>query len=281
MGQYDLYMEHATPLPASAAARLWLRPVARWLLRAGVTWKEFAAVSRAVFIATASEEFGIKGRPTNVSRIALLTGLMRRDVRKHLDAEKKPSTQSPETLTNASRVLSAWHQDPQYLDADGRPLILAAEGEAPSFSALLKACAGDIPVNALAKELKQSGSIAVRPDGRVQAVKRYYMPRQMDDAATLRAGSVLEDLATTIEFNLTRKPKAPSRFEGRAQNPRIAASDVPAFREFLEREGQQFLERIDNWLSEHEASAQHAPQATVRLGAGLYTIYDPYSGERS
>jgi hypothetical protein len=58
---------------------------------------------------------------------------------------------------------------------------------------------------------------------------------------------------------------------------------LPAFREFLEAEGQAFLERVDAWLTAHElpraadepagqgAGATDAGRA-VRLGAGIFAI---------
>jgi hypothetical protein len=46
------------PRPIVNACRLWLRPIARWLLRSGLTWKEFAELSREVFVETATQEFG-------------------------------------------------------------------------------------------------------------------------------------------------------------------------------------------------------------------------------
>lgn len=276
----------STTSPTLLASRQWLRPVARWLLRSGVTWKEFSALSRAVFIRTATDEFGIKGRPTNVSRVALLTGLTRRDVRRQMASEEDPDADTAAPLNQATRVLSAWHQDALYLDRAGQPRTLSPEGPAPSFSSLLKTYAGDIPHSALLKELVRGGSVKELPDGHLQAVKRYYMPQQMDPAAVLRAGSVLADISSTIEFNLSRKPHAASRFEGRAQNHSIHAEAAPAFREFLEREGQQFLERIDDWLTQHEAppeetGVEKTGARTVRLGAGVYAVHDSESGERS
>ena len=150
---------------------------------------------------------------------------------------------------------------------------------APSFNALLKTYAGDIPHGALMKELARTGSIKKLPDARLQVLKRYYMPRQMDPAAVMRAGGVLADLTATVEFNLSRKPRQAALFEGRAQNRSIDASAAPAFREFLEREGQQFLERVDDWLTAHEVPPQ-AGTRSVRVGAGVYAIHDSESGER-
>jgi hypothetical protein len=265
-------MDESRDRPILAATRRWLRPIARWLLSSGVTWKEFAELARGVFVATAAEEFGIRGRPTNVSRIALLTGLSRRDARQVLSSLGARDASAPEeALNHASRVLSGWHLDSEFLMPDGSPRVLPEGGEPPSLAALLKRYAGDIPATALVKELLKSGSIERLDDGSYRVLRRYYMPRAMDGQAVERSGSVLADLATTIEHNLSRADREPSRFEGRAQNRHIDPRHLPAFRAFVEREAQGFLERVDDWLSTHEAPAG---VATVRLGVGAYTIQE-------
>jgi hypothetical protein len=274
MVQNVSYMASGTERPIVNACRRWLRPVARWLLRSGVTWKEFAELSREVFVDTATEEFGLRGRPTNVSRVALLTGLARREVRRIRAESAARETGVPdESLNHASRVLSGWHLDADFLEPDGRPCLLPATGPAPSFEVLLKRYAGDIPTTALVKELVKSGSIERLGSGAYRVLRRYYMPTQMDGQAVERAGGVLADLATTVEHNLSRAAREPSRFEGRAQNRHVDPRHLPAFRAFVEREAQGLLERVDDWLASHETGSQDAA-AALRLGVGVYAIHD-------
>lgn len=268
--------------PILLACRIWLRPVARWLLRSGVTFKEFAELARHVFVTTATEEFGIRGRPTNVSRVALLTGLTRREVRKERLVEAVPTERGEEALNHASRVLSGWHLDAEFLDPNGRPRDLPAEGAAASFAALLKRYAGDIPTTALVKELLKSKSIAQLEDGSYRALRRYYMPRPMDSRSVERSGNVLADLVATVEHNLSREAAEPSRFEGRAQSRHVDPRHLPAFRAFLEREGQGLLERVDDWLATHEVAAgADADVPRIRLGVGVYAIHDSQTGDPS
>ena len=272
-------METSAERPIIRACRRWLRPVARWLLGSGVTWREFAELSREAFVDTATEEFGLRGRPTNVSRVALLTGLTRRDVRRvRAESEARTVDDIEEPLNHGTRVLSGWHLDADYLEEDGRPRVLPATGPVPSFESLLRRYAGDIPTTALVKELLRSGSIEKLPGGQYRVLRRYYMPRLMDARAVERSGSVLADLAATLEHNLSRGARAPSRFEGRAQNRHIDPRHLPAFRAFVEREAQGFLERVDDWLSTHESQPADGA-ATLRLGVGVYAIHESTDGE--
>jgi len=60
----------------------------------------------------------------------------------------------------------------------------------------------------------------------------------------------------------------------------VAPEHLPAFRAFMEREAQGFLERCDEWLSSHEA-ATGAEGPSLRLGAGVYMIQERLTGEQT
>jgi hypothetical protein len=55
-------------------------PVVRFLLKHGVIWDEFGEMPKAAYVTVARDDHGIQGRPTNNSRVAMLTGLSRREV---------------------------------------------------------------------------------------------------------------------------------------------------------------------------------------------------------
>ncbi|MFQ5549243.1 MAG: DUF6502 family protein, partial [Woeseia sp.] len=54
-----------------------IRPLARALLRVGIGYREFAEISKAAFVDIATKDYGLRGRPTNISRVAVMTGLTR------------------------------------------------------------------------------------------------------------------------------------------------------------------------------------------------------------
>lgn len=254
-----------------AACRLLLRPIALLLMKCGVTWKEFADLAKPVFVEVATENFGIRGRPTNVSRVSILTGLSRKEVarqRKLLGSESAPAT----TKTNdATRLLAGWHQDPGYLDARGAPLPLVERGPAPSFEALFEQYGGDTPFQTLLKELKSAGSIAAHGNGQLVALRRYHMPAEMSAENIRLFGSNLFDHASTLERNVAAR-KGQRQFEGFAADDRIRPAAAAAFRRFVEERGQRFLEEVDDWLSRHRAPDNGPASIPIRLGVGVYAI---------
>jgi len=257
------------------AFRLLLKPIVRILVRSGVTWKEAAEVCKTTFVEVATSEFGLHGRPTNMSRVAIMTGLGRRDVsriRKLLAAEQPVDFGR---INNATRLLTGWHLDAAYLSDSGRPQEIEFTGNEPSFTELAHRYAGDIAPITMLRELQRVGAVMELEDGSLRVLKRFYMPLTIDPEAILRGGSVLRDLGNTIDYNLMRDADASTRFEGRATNVNVRAADLAKFRAFLEEEGQSFLERADEWLSRHEPPAEtQRKYRTTRLGIGIYQIQD-------
>ena len=49
------------------ACRVLLRPIVRLLLRSGIPWKDFAELVKTTYVEIATDEFGIRGRPTNAT----------------------------------------------------------------------------------------------------------------------------------------------------------------------------------------------------------------------
>lgn len=265
---------------ALAALRLALRPVFRLLLRSGVTWQDASEVCKATLVEVATNDYGLHGRPTNMSRVAIMTGLGRREVKRLRDLLAAAPPLEPGRLHGATRVLTGWYLDEDFTDEAGLPLDLPFEGvpgkpSGPTFTDLCKRYGGDLAPVTMRRELGRVGALEELPTGELRALKRYYMPLQMDPDAMVRGGSMLEDLGTTVSFNLGKPEDEPRRFAGRATNTRIRPADARRFVAFLEKEGQAFLERVDEWLSRHEAPVQPtAKTRTLRIGVGVYGIHD-------
>lgn len=256
---------------AYRTCRSLLRPVVLLLLKCGVTWREFSDLAKLVYVQVATEEFGIRGRPTNVSRVSILTGLSRKEVTRQRARAETPALAEPDKTNDATRVLSGWHQDAEFCDRAGIPLPLPERGPAPSFESLFRRYGGDTPFQTLLKELKAAGSVATGEDGRLAARHRYHMPAAMSEENIRLFGTNLFDHARTLERNIAGR-KEQRRFEGYATEDRIRASAAGDFHRLVNERGQQFLEEIDAWLHRHRVKGEEPGTLPVRLGVGLYAI---------
>ena len=253
-----------------------LTPVMRFLLRHGVTYREFSELAKEACVAVARADYGIQGRPTNNARVAMLTGLSRREVARVRDrlAEGDPVAQSSQG-NRISEILTAWHVDTEFCDEQGQPNVLPESGPSGSLSSLLNRYAGDLPHGAIRKEMLQRGLIRELKDGQFRVLKRDFVFSELDPEVVSRMGTALHDHAATLEHNLNEERQSEPRFEAIAENARVRPATYRAFHKFVEERGLSFLEEMDAWLSENEVeSSSDSNTKTLRLGVGVYLIKD-------
>ena len=153
-----------------------LRPIVKILLRYGIGVSEFSETVKKSYVDVATTEFGIRGRPTNISRVAVMTGLTRKEVRRLRNILETGEVNLSVKTTPIAEILHRWHSEDDYLDEDGRPAALAFSDGRNSFSSLVKRFGGDVPAGAMRTELKRIGSIVEDDKGYLLLMKRSVSP---------------------------------------------------------------------------------------------------------
>lgn len=166
-----------------------LQPLARLFLRFGRGYREYSDLSKAAFVVVASEDYGVHGRPTNVSRIAAMTGLTRKEISRIRARIENDEAAITERGTPLQEVVAAWRSTDEFLDKNGEPAALTLDGGRGSFQSLIRQFAGDIPEGAMRKELQRIGAARLI-DGAMVLCPSSPENRQAEDdmAGRLRAG---------------------------------------------------------------------------------------------
>jgi hypothetical protein len=141
---------------------------AQYLIDQGVTAKEFNAVLAEVFVEAAQAKARLKNGKVNQSRVAIITGYTRTEIRKILT--KQRSTEVIEQAFGASKVLDGWSRDPEFSTRTGERKPLPVSGEYGSFLRLARRYSGDIPAKATLDELRRIKAVHVK-NGTVSALK--------------------------------------------------------------------------------------------------------------
>jgi hypothetical protein len=264
-------MERSPRTRLLRACYSFLLPIARLLLRSGVSFNEFAEIARVAFVEIASNEYGLRGRPTNVSRVSAMTGITRKEVRRLRQvADRYPDSLRVE-LSPLSDVLHRWFTDRTYLARDGRPKRLRYSGGPVSFSGLVKECASDLPVGAIRVELIRCGAVSVDEKERLVAKRRHVVPEALDDRVVTSIVFSLRALASTVAFNCGDPPIELGRIERFVESNPLKGPDVDEIRGRLRKRITKFTEDIDDFFSK---ATQSTHRADKRVGVGVYYYED-------
>ena len=275
-------MARPKPLQALSAATLQLlRPLVTILLRNNVSHRTFAELAKLVYVEVANAEFGIAGKKQTTSRIAILTGLTRKEVQRLLAQPPDTEPVSAEEYHRASRVITGWVRDPDFGDRKGHPHPLRMEGKRASFSTLVKRYSGDIPIRAMADELLRVGAVKQLKDGRICLLSREYIPQKGSIEKLQVLGSDTADLIMTIAHNLYQKPTKP-RLQREVMYDNVPVEAAREFQTLAAAQGQELLEAIDRWLAHRDRDINPASKGTgrVRVGLGIYHFEEQLESDR-
>jgi len=261
-----------------AAAYACMRPFARLLMRSGVTYKSFAQMAKTAFVHEAMLERDSKGRITNASRVAVRTGLSRKEVRRIsalLGGQRANGSARFDHAGPPARVLHAWHFDPRFVDPDGSPLDLSFEGTTPNFTELVKAVGGDVPPGAVRAELQRAAAIVELDNGMFRPTKRYFVPGDFDEKAITTLSGMLFPMLSGLDHN-TNPSRTAGGFIQRIAYARLSGQDRESFRIWSRAEAIRFIESIDDWLTSRESnSAEIDSDSGPISGVGVFFYEGP------
>ena len=247
-----------------------LRPLVRILLRHGVSFDSFADLARRVYVEVAgSEEFRLGGRKQTVSRIAVLTGLTRKEVRRVADAPAQEASAEAERYGRAARVLAAWTSDSRFLDDAGEPRVLAVDG---GFAQLVRLHSGDMPVRAVLDELARGGAVRREDDGSVRLLQRAWVPCGTDAGILEILGADVSALASTLDHNMTCE-KGAAWFQRKVLYDNIPEESLPVLRALAAGSGQQLLEALNAEMRLHDRDTNPGIEGTGRRTAMVGVYY--------
>lgn len=249
-----------------------LRPLIRILLRHGITYAELSEVVKTVYVQTAAREFRVPGKKMSKARIAIVTGLTRKEVQRISTLGNEGGGSHKASSSRIGRVLSGWHTDPDFTGPYGMPLELRYDSDMPedvTFVRLVQRFSGDMTPRAMLDELLRVGAVIETDQNWFKAIRREYVPNLLAPNFLERVGSGIHNFVTTVETNMQKKGPGKGLFERYVWRPGgIKTTDLSAFDDYVRNRCQQLLDEIDNWLSKLDAPADD--EEVVNTGVGIY-----------
>jgi hypothetical protein len=247
-----------------------LKPIARILLRFGIGFREFSEIAKTAFVDVASSDFGLRGRPTNISRVAVMTGLTRKEVKRVRVKISEGEHSVVVRTTPLCEVLHRWNAENEFLDESGRAAVLPFAGESGSFSSLVKRFGGDIPPGAMRTELKRVGAVEEDDRGNLRVVRRSVTPKGTHENLVAALAHSVYPLLSTIAHNIDPERELDTWAQLTAFSQSVRSSDVPRLRRIsfdrLSEVSESFDDLFIAYESLHETDPTDNDRNTIAVG---------------
>ncbi len=272
----DTASEGLPPSALTRAARHLLRPLVRLLVTHGGTHPFLASLLKDVYLEVAVEELEKSGERVTASRISLLSGLHRKDIKRLREAGEARYA-PPASVSLGARLVARWTGDPAFTGADGAPLPLPRQAESgPSFETLVASVSTDIRPRAVLDEWLRLGLVEVDAGDHVRLVTDAFVPREgFDEKAHYLGRNVHDHLAAAVHNVSGGEPM----FERGVYYEGLSERSVDELAALAEELGMEALRRVNRRalaLQRRDAS-EAASETNQRIHFGAF-FYHAESG---
>lgn len=252
----------------TSAVRTVLRPLVRLMLSRGVTLPLAIELLKRVYVQVALEGSG-PGSASTDSRVSLLTGVHRKDV-KRLRALPDAGAELPRAVSLGAQLVSQWTTAERWLDAHGRPRTLprlASAGGDGSFDALVASVSRDIRARPVLDEWLRLGVVHLNDADEVVLNTAAFVPQSgFDEKLSYLAMNVGDHAMAAVDNTLGRPDPW---FERSVHYRRMSPEAVAALRLRASELGMQALQALNAEAARAAASATDEEDAR-RFTFGIY-----------
>lgn len=270
----------STPSALLAAVQRLMRPLARLLMLHGIDFPAFANLAKGVFVDVAANDFPDDGNAMTDSRVSLLSGVHRREV-KRLRDETSHAT-PPQSVSMGSQIVARWCADPLYLDGHRRPKPLprlARHGGDASFERLVAGVSKDIRPRAVLDEWLRLGVATLDESDRVHLVEAAFVPAQGGEEKAFYFGKNLHDHMAAATHNLL--DGRPPLLERSVYYDGLTPESVERLRELSRELAVSAMQEVNRQAMELQRQDADRPEARNRMTFGVYFYTEPVRKERA
>lgn len=256
--------------PLLAAVQLLLRPLVRLLIHHAIPYTVVTELLRWVYVDVAVREFPLEDKPQTDSRISLLTGVHRREVRR-LRRQADRRFAAPRSATLGTQIIARWTTQPELLDAEGHPRPLpymSGDERTPSFENLVRSVSRDIRPRVVLDEWLRLG-VAETDDGEVvRLVTEAFVPAKGAEELAYFFGRNVHDHLAAGAHNLMGGE--PPFLERSVYYNNLAPASVSELAGMTREEGMRLLREVNARALEMQQRDAGDEGATRRINFGVY-----------
>lgn len=255
-----------------------LRPLVRTMIARGLTAPVIYSLLKRVFVEVAQDSFALDDKPLTDSRIAMLTGVHRKDIRTIRAEKDDGAAQSRRKSALLATVVGQWMSNPDFADPSGAPLPLPRHADGgPDFDQLVQSVSKDVRPRTVLDELMRAGLVLEASDDvLVLQAQAVIGPSTPTDKETFFGSNVGDHLAAASENLLS---DAPPFFERAVFYNQMTPEAVDDLESAARTQAQTLLEDLNKQSATLHRRDKDAAGPRQRYRLGIYFYREDTDGD--
>lgn len=231
---------------------------------------------KTLFVEVADQDFTIDDKRQTDSRISLMSGVHRKDVKRLRELQPNVEDVMPGNVSLGSQLIALWNANPAYIDAEGLPKPLprfASDNTDASFESMVRSLSTDIHPRAVLDEWLRLGVARLDSDNFVHLTTDMFIAQEGFDEKVYYFGHNLHDHASAAVSNVIGQ--RPGFFERCVHYDALSPQSLMAIADFAQKQGMKALRGVNKVADEAATDDKHAKNANMRMTYGVYFYAEP------
>ncbi len=270
MKQKSAGLEISTEVSFRALRKIF-RPIVKYMIARGITFPAVTQLLKSLYVEVANEEFPLADRRATDSRVSMLTGIHRGEVKRLTEDGAAESETTPSSVSLGAQVVARWISDPLYLDSHANPVPLprhASDGGDASFESLVATIRRDIRSRPMLDEWLRLGVVALDNQDRVCLKTKAFVPEKGSEEKAFYFGQNLHDHISVSVNNMLGEQD--SLLERSVYYHRLTPASIETLKKLATELGMRSVQEVNRLASQLDRLDGGRPDANQRMNFGIY-----------
>ena len=251
------------------AVTLLCTPLIRLLIEKGITFPQFRELMKELYVEVADKDFALDDKKPSDSRIFVLTGIHRKDVKRIRLQSKQEDQQITSSASLSGELVARWSSMPDYLDDKGKPRPLQKSGNdtEAGFEQLVSSVNKDVRPRVILEEWLRLNIVRLKDDYVVLNKSAFVANKEFKEMAYYLGHNVHDHMASCVSNILSEEEPM---LERSVYYSSLTEQSVKKLNTIASKKGDDLLQHLNKQAIKLYDADKHKDDAKYRIRLGVY-----------
>jgi len=251
------------------AVTLLCTPLIRLLIEKGITFPQFRELMKELYVEVADKNFALDDKKPSDSRIFVLTGIHRKDIKRIRMQSQQEDQQITSSASLSGELVARWSSMPEYLDDKGKPRPLQKSGNDTDagFEQLVSSVNKDVRPRVILDEWLRLNIVRLKDDYVVLNKLAFVTNKEFKEMAYYLGHNVHDHVASCVSNILSEEDPMLERSVYYAS---LTEQSVKKLNTIASKKGDDLLQHLNKQAIKLYDADKHKDDAKYRIRLGVY-----------
>ena len=251
------------------AVNLLCRPLIRLLIEKGVTFPQFRELMKALYVEVADEQFSLDSKKPSDSRIFVLTGVHRKDIKRIRQQAEQGEPLLTSSASLSGEIVARWTGMPEYLDEKNNPrqLLKTGKNDEPEFDQLVRSVSKDVRPKVILDEWLRLNIVSMKDNYIALNQSAFVTNKEFKEMAYYLGHNVHDHMASCVNNILAEDDPM---IERSIYYAALTEKSVNKLRTIASKKGDELLQHLNKQAVKLYDADKLKQDANYRMRLGVY-----------